>query len=257
MIANYHTHTAFCKHATGTEREYVEHAIKAGIKVLGFSDHAPQLFTDGHISGIRMDPKKAPEYASRLQALKEEYKNDIEIHIGFESEYYPEIFASFQDLCRSNNIEYLILGQHSIGTDGAPGSVWSRLATESEDLLVQYTDYVIGGIKTGSFSYIAHPDLINYTGDKKIYQREMERLCIAAKSSNLPLEYNLLGVWDNRHYPKKEFWEIAKSTGNDVIIGCDAHSPDALCKIDVQNKAADYLLNMGFNIVQNLKFNKI
>ena len=38
MIANFHTHTARCNHATGTDREYVEAAIRAGVKSLGFSD---------------------------------------------------------------------------------------------------------------------------------------------------------------------------------------------------------------------------
>ena len=34
MIANYHTHTWRCRHADGTEREYVEKAINAGLKIL-------------------------------------------------------------------------------------------------------------------------------------------------------------------------------------------------------------------------------
>lgn len=37
MIANYHTHTWRCRHADGTEREYVERAIEGGLKILGFS----------------------------------------------------------------------------------------------------------------------------------------------------------------------------------------------------------------------------
>ena len=41
MIANYHTHTPRCHHAKGTEREYVENAIRAGIKRFGFADHSP------------------------------------------------------------------------------------------------------------------------------------------------------------------------------------------------------------------------
>lgn len=32
MIANYHTHTWRCRHADGTEREYVERAIEAVLK---------------------------------------------------------------------------------------------------------------------------------------------------------------------------------------------------------------------------------
>ncbi len=38
--ANYHTHTARCGHAIGTDEEYVQTAIQAGLKTLGFSDHA-------------------------------------------------------------------------------------------------------------------------------------------------------------------------------------------------------------------------
>ena len=41
--ANYHTHTARCGHAIGTDEEYVQAAIQAGLKTLGFSDHAAIL----------------------------------------------------------------------------------------------------------------------------------------------------------------------------------------------------------------------
>ena len=41
MTENYHTHTARCRHATGTEEEYVLAAIDRGLKILGFSDHTP------------------------------------------------------------------------------------------------------------------------------------------------------------------------------------------------------------------------
>ena len=50
MIANYHTHTWRCRHADGTEREYVERAIEGGLKILGFSDHSPYPFPDGYDS---------------------------------------------------------------------------------------------------------------------------------------------------------------------------------------------------------------
>ena len=36
MRYNLHTHTKRCNHAQGEDREYVEAAIKAGIKTLGF-----------------------------------------------------------------------------------------------------------------------------------------------------------------------------------------------------------------------------
>jgi tRNA U38,U39,U40 pseudouridine synthase TruA len=45
MIANYHTHTMRCKHAVGTDEEYVLEAIKHGYKVLAFTDHSPWPLT--------------------------------------------------------------------------------------------------------------------------------------------------------------------------------------------------------------------
>ena len=82
--ANYHTHTVRCRHAYDPEREYIETAIKMGIKKLGFSDHIPCPFTDGYVSGIRMTMEQAPEYVSTIRTLAEEYKDDIKIFVGFE-----------------------------------------------------------------------------------------------------------------------------------------------------------------------------
>ena len=53
MFANYHTHTTRCNHAAGTDREYVEYAIRSGIKILGFADHTP--LPDSALVG--MDPR--------------------------------------------------------------------------------------------------------------------------------------------------------------------------------------------------------
>ena len=43
MQENYHTHTYRCRHAIGSEEEYIRKAIDGGLKVLGFSDHTPFL----------------------------------------------------------------------------------------------------------------------------------------------------------------------------------------------------------------------
>ena len=44
LRTNFHTHTTRCNHAVGEDRQYVEEAIKGGLKVLGFSDHSPYFF---------------------------------------------------------------------------------------------------------------------------------------------------------------------------------------------------------------------
>ena len=118
MKFNLHTHTTRCNHATGEDREYVESAIKAGMKVLGFADHCPQFFpgTD-YYSFFRMVPELAEEYAVSIRALQREYKDDIKILLGFETEYYPKTFDAFMEFIRPLRLDYLIMGQHFIGNE--------------------------------------------------------------------------------------------------------------------------------------------
>ena len=78
---NFHTHTTRCRHATGTEREYVEKAIEAGYQILGFSDHSPYLFEEGHVSPYRMKLEELEGYIKTVENLKQEYKKDISENI--------------------------------------------------------------------------------------------------------------------------------------------------------------------------------
>ena len=90
MKANYHTHTPLCRHAWGSEEEYVQKAIKEGLEILGFSDHAPHIFAvENFNSPARMDISQIGQYFETLLNLREKYKDYIEILIGFETEYYP------------------------------------------------------------------------------------------------------------------------------------------------------------------------
>lgn len=223
MIANYHTHTYRCNHASGTEEEYIRLAIERGLTTLGFADHAPMPFPDGHHSGFRMLVEQFPGYVETLLALREKYRGQIEILIGLETEYYPDVFERLLELVRPYPLDYMILGQHFLGNEG-PGDPYSGSPMKEEAHLVRYVDQAIAGISTGRFTYIAHPDLPNYIGGNAIaYRREMTRLCQAAKEQGIPLEINLLGLSEGRHYPVDMFWQIAGSLGCEAILGCDAH----------------------------------
>ena len=91
MLYNYHTHTKRCHHACGEDREYVENAVRGGVKILGFSDHAPYLFPDtDYYSNFRMGVDELESYAESIRALAKEYANDIRILCGFELEYFPD-----------------------------------------------------------------------------------------------------------------------------------------------------------------------
>ena len=73
MIANYHTHTWRCRHADGTEREYVEKAIESGLKILGFSDHTPQVYPNGFVCPVKMLPEELEGYVREQLKVREPF----------------------------------------------------------------------------------------------------------------------------------------------------------------------------------------
>lgn len=225
MFANYHTHTWRCKHAVGTEREYVEAAIDGGMKILGFSDHTPMPYDGGYVSNVKMSMDQLEGYVDTVEHLKAEYRDQIEIHLGLEVEYYPAYFDRLLEATSQYPIEYFLLGQHFLGNE-IEEPIFNGTPTASADRLVRYCRQTKEALSTGCFTYFAHPDLLNYTGDRAFYQEQIRDLCEFSKELDIPLEINFLGLWDHRNYPNRAFWEIAGQVGNRVILGCDAHSPD-------------------------------
>lgn len=251
MQYNYHTHTRRCHHAVGTEREYIECAIAAGIKELGFSDHVPYRFP-GFVSGIRMAMEEVPEYIGLLSSLREEYKKEITIRIGFEAEYFPGLFEELLEELSQYPYEYLILGQHFLAPE--PEGLYAGGIVTRESDLEHYVELALEGLATGRFLYLAHPDLVNYTGSEKIYQKHMERLCLGAKERKIPLELNLLGYADRRNYPCRRFFEIAAEVGNEVVLGADAHRPEMLSEKEPEMGCRKFAQELGLNLIERSLF---
>lgn len=226
MITNYHTHTKRCRHASGSDREYVESAIKAGVDVLGFSDHAPYIFKDkNYYSCYRMFIDQIEEYKDSILSLKKEYASDIRILFGFELEYYKDTHKEEMQFLRKYEPEYIILGQHYVGGESLSSYA---LFQQGDSYLTNYVDECIEGIKTGDFTYLAHPDLCGYNFSKGVAEKEYTRLLKFCKENNFPIEINMLGMITNRQYPRHKTFELAREIGNKVLIGLDAHSPSQI-----------------------------
>lgn len=249
MTTNLHTHTFRCNHASGTEREYIENALAAGLKTLGFADHAPYAFpAGGYYSGFRMKRELQEDYVNTLLALREEYRGRIEIKIGYECEYYPEFFTDTVKLLTRYPVDYMILGQHFIENELT--GKYAGITTDDEGFLAAYVEQVCEGMKTGLFTYFAHPDLVNYTGANEVFDKHYSRLIECAKSEKIPLEINLLGIRDNRTYPHKRFFRLCEDADAEVCIGCDAHSPDVAYDAPSYKKATEMVREFGLRLVK-------
>lgn len=256
----YHTHTPRCGHARGNDEIYVLEAIKAGLKVIGFTDH---VFLKGYSQeGIRGEYSQLEEYISSLRLLKEKYKYQIEILIGFEAEYIPHMISYYKELL-NNGIDYLILGQH-VYIDSEDKIRWYFKEKDNKENCERYVNDVIEGMKTGIFKYLAHPDLFA-TGISKWddYAISMaKRIIEAAIKYDIPLEYNLGGYrypyerlfkgMKYMRYPMNEFWDLASTYPIKVIIGPDAHDPEFVHDKKEMEHVNHLYLKYNWNLIKRL-----
>jgi histidinol-phosphatase (PHP family) len=195
-----------------------------------------------------MYPEQLRDYVQTVLALRKEYAGQIQIPLGLELEYYPALLPKLMPILRDQPMDYLLLGQHFVGNEY--DDHYTGYPTEEKRLLEKYCDQTIEAMQTGLFTYFAHPDLVNFRGDTATYVRQVRRICREAKSCGIPLEYNLLGLSEGKHYPNIRFWEVAAEEGCDVILGCDAHSPQALNDPKAERDGLALAKEFDMNVLQ-------
>ena len=248
MIYNYHTHTYRCGHAVGKEEEYIKRAIEMGVKYMGFSEHFPLKFSDGTQSGYRLAVENIEDYVNQINVLREKYKDQIEIKLGFEMEYYKELFDEMLNNAIKYGAEYLILGEHYICPENSGAEAATR-ETYDEEKLEAYTNCVVEAIETKKYTYVAHPDIINFKGDREKLEEAYRQICIASRETNIPLELNFLGIRGNRNYPNELFFKIAGEEKSPITFGFDAHSKAEAYDGKSLIKAKEWVLRYKLNYI--------
>jgi histidinol-phosphatase (PHP family) len=255
---NYHTHMYLCKHATGHVKDYVKEAIKHGFVSLGMSDHAP--FAVLKDRSVRMYPEELPLYYQDLKEAIDLYGHKIKIWKGLEIEYFKDQMIMYYDLLEG--LDYFALGQHYIPDSESRDGLRSTYTLNKPEHLVAYGNTLVEAMKTGLFRFVCHPDLMLYgypefDATAKAVSRQIIE---AAKALNIPLEINANGIRKGPRelkegqrylYPRKEFWEIAKEVGIDVVISSDAHHPEELLDGAVM-VAYEFASGLGIAVVEAL-----
>ena len=251
---NLHTHTYRCHHAKGEDEEYVIAAIENGYKTMGFSDHAPYIFPKelNYYSDFRMEPYRAQDYVDSVRHLQEKYKDQIDIKLGFEVEWYPQLIDEELKFLKSFDYDYLILGQHFTRNEYEKDAIHVMDGTRKESDLDLYISQVLTAAKSGEFVYVAHPDVLNFKGNKKVYVEKMTEFVKELKKIDIPIEYNFLGFWDHRNYPNRTFWEIVSQVGNRTVMGLDAHQPWIYADTVNIDNMRNEIHSLGLNLIEDV-----
>lgn len=257
MKVNYHTHSARCGHARGTETDYVKKAVEEGLAILGFSDHAP--FPD-HDYGFRMPYDELDDYLETLDSLTHTYASDIILLKSLEIEYLPKYASYYECLLHEKKLDYLLLGAHFFRSGS--GAVKNITAADSTADYIEYARAIAEAAKTGYFQMLAHPDLcfMNHLRWDRNCDEACHIILESADRYGLILEYNANGrrrgisdYPDGKRYmyPHPRFWKKTAGTHIPVIVGSDCHSPDHMWDNAVED-SYQYLHTLGIRPITSI-----
>jgi histidinol-phosphatase (PHP family) len=264
FIANYHTHTKRCGHATGEDEDYVLEALGHGYRYLGFSDHAMLPgFSEPYTRG---DYSLFEDYCDSINALKKKYEDRMTIYLGIEAEAFPCYYPFFKELLANGVLDYMILGNHKAMSDDH--EIYARFShITSASQLYLYRDLAISAISSGMYSIFAHPDYFmanieNFDSDCKKVSKSLIETCMAY---NVPLEVNVAGIRNGLRnvgktsrwiYPTDDFFNLVSRYGAKCILGMDAHGPDQLADDAADFAAADFIRRHNLNVIDTIEIKR-
>lgn len=263
---NLHSHTLYCDGKNSTE-EIIIAAIKNNLSSIGISTHGPLPFG----SDWNIKENQVEKYIKEVNELKIKYKNKIDVFLGMEIDYLPEI--GFTDYCISliNKLDYYIGSVHFVGTfkngvkwtvdynidefnlgivDSFNGDV--KLAIESYykyigDMAIKYNPPVIG-----------HIDLIKknnknnaiFVENEDWYLESVTKCLDKIKTTSSKIEVNTGGMargYTNEQYPSNLILKLIKEKDIPITISSDAHSVDRI----------DYKYQEMYELLKSLKFKEV
>ena len=231
MIIDLHNHTTLCNHASGTIVEYIEQAIKNKTKYFGFSDHAPMDFDQKY----RMSFSQMQQYEKDILQAKENYKDKIEILLGYEVDY---IDGLVDKRVLDAKVDYLIGSVHFIDEWGFDNPEFiGRYEDEDIDAIWQkYFDAIEEMAKSKLFDIVGHLDLIKvfkFMPKKKINEIAKDAL-MTIKESGMAVELNVAGYRKpiKEVYPSPSLLKEMFKLDIPITFASDAHQPEQVGLFD-------------------------
>jgi len=247
-----HVHTYRCKHAFGDFEEYVCHAIKNDIKILGFTDHCP--FSDNRWINFRMYWEELDGYISQFNVVKQKYKDQIKLILGLECEYVPGCTAGELDvLSQEYGIQYFSFGAHFLPFKGDWLNTYEDM--KSSDHVIAYFDYLISAAESGLFQFICHPDIFEYGNySYELIEDAMDQFLDVCESNNTVLELNSSSIYKKNRIkknlplqPNTYFWKKVAQHDIDIVINSDAHYPPHVNK--ARKQCIEFADQLGIRII--------
>ena len=263
FLSNLHTHTFYCDGNNSAE-DYIKKAVQLGFISIGFSGHS---YIPGKIGeDWCMSEEGTLEYINELKNLREKYKNDIEVYIGLETDYYS---GYKQDIKEKLPLDYIIGSVHLIKHE-LTGEYYS---IDSSPEITEEGIRVFGGIKNYIKKYyetllkmiseqkpdiIGHIDLVKkFNSDNKYFNENdlwyieiINETLEKIKDSRSIIEINTGAMsrgWTDFPYPSQFILKLILEKNIPVTLNSDVHSVENI----------DYYFDESMAVIKETGFKKI
>ena len=218
-----HMHTPLCKHAWGEPEEYAQQAIKAGLKGIIFTCHAPM--PNGFWPTVRMSESEFEIYISIVQRAAEAYKNKLHVCLGLESEWFPGQEDYIRTLHERADFDYILGAVHWQAKEYLAKFESGTI----ENFRRIYFDNLAKSAESGLYDCLAHPDLVkNYHPDSwcfAIIKNTVATCLDRIAATGVAMELNTSGL--NKSYsemnPGNEMLRMMAERKIPIVVGSDAH----------------------------------
>lgn len=247
-----HSHTNYCD-GYNTAEEMILAAIAKGMKTIGISTHGPLPFE----AKYAIDNDKVEAYIDEIKALKEKYKDKIDVLLGMELDYFTDTEFDHIDKSLFDKLDYFVGSVHYLArfNDGKPWAVDGPYeyvlkgieASYSGDIKRAVTDYYYNlskMVKKYKPTLVGHMDLIKKNNHNNVLFNENEswykeavcKFLDVAKEIGTVIEINTGGIarkFMDEQYPSTWILEEIKLKKIPITINSDAHSAENIaCMFD-------------------------
>jgi len=230
----------------------IQSAIKKNFKSIGISSHGPVPFD----TSWNIDRSRIGDYIEEVSAMKEKYKNEIDVFLGMELDYIPEIGFGHIPEGLTEKLDYYIGSVHFLGTM-KNGTMWT-VDYSRDELIAGIDDSFSGNVRSAVEKYyslisemaekysptvIGHIDLIKKTNvnnaifneHENWYINAVEKCLDSIKRSGSAIEINTGAIargYTKEQYPSAHILKAVKEKGIPITINSDAHTAEGIdCKL--------------------------
>ena len=234
MLVDYHLHTVFSRHATGSMEDYLDKVRRLGIEEVCFTEHTSRQYLPEEfchqIPSAWMQENELSIYLEQLAAAAK--TTSIRIKRGLEVDYFAGYEEPLGEFLDSLPLDFDLGTVHFLPMYQM--QYISLIEAEPTALLLQYLDYTKKAIESGLFDSLAHIHLgwqaVPWPKgeDGKAARDALGEVVAAALRQDMCLEvntraFNFEGYGTSQAYGR--FLEMITDYGVPVTLGSDAHAP--------------------------------